>query len=151
MKNIVFYITLLSLVFNCATIIKGGKQDFSIRTNQKGLKDAKYTLMKGSKEIDSGILPTQTKLATGDGYFSGAEYKIMVEAPGYEPKTQKIETSLRWGWYGLGNLLFGGAIGWFIVDPLTGAMYAIDVEDDEVVVKLVPTETPAATPAKKGK
>lgn len=29
------------------------------------------------------------------------------------------------GWY-LGNLLFGGLLGWVIIDPITGAMYKFD-------------------------
>ena len=29
------------------------------------------------------------------------------------------------GWYLGGNLLFGGLIGWFIVDPLNGKMYTL--------------------------
>ncbi len=28
------------------------------------------------------------------------------------------------GWY-IGNIIFGGLIGWLIVGPLTGAMYAL--------------------------
>jgi hypothetical protein len=31
------------------------------------------------------------------------------------------------GWY-VGNIVFGGFIGWLIVDPLTGAMWALDTE-----------------------
>jgi hypothetical protein len=31
------------------------------------------------------------------------------------------------GWY-VGNIVFGGLIGWLIVDPLTGAMWALDAE-----------------------
>lgn len=29
-------------------------------------------------------------------------------------------------WYWFGNILFGGLIGWFIVDPITGDMYYLD-------------------------
>ncbi len=31
------------------------------------------------------------------------------------------------GWY-VGNIVFGAFIGWLIVDPLTGAMWALDSE-----------------------
>ena len=31
------------------------------------------------------------------------------------------------GWY-VGNIVFGGFIGWLIVDPLTGAMWTLDTE-----------------------
>jgi hypothetical protein len=32
------------------------------------------------------------------------------------------------GWYIAGNLVFGGLIGWFIVDPFNGAMYNLSPE-----------------------
>ncbi len=31
------------------------------------------------------------------------------------------------GWY-WGNIVFGGLIGWLIVDPATGAMYKLETE-----------------------
>jgi hypothetical protein len=31
------------------------------------------------------------------------------------------------GWY-VGNIVFGGLIGWLIVDPLTGAMWTLNTE-----------------------
>lgn len=32
------------------------------------------------------------------------------------------------GWYIFGNLVFGGLVGWLIVDPLTGAMWKLEPE-----------------------
>ena len=33
------------------------------------------------------------------------------------------------GWYIAGNFVFGGLIGWFIVDPLTGKMYNLSPKE----------------------
>jgi len=33
------------------------------------------------------------------------------------------------GWYIAGNLVFGGLIGWFIVDPFGGKMYSISQKE----------------------
>lgn len=135
----------------CATIIKGGKQQFAIRASSSDVKDAKVKIFKTTgmgkgMEIDGGSLPMQTTLKTGDGYFSGASYRIEVEAPGYETKKVNLDTSVRWGWYGLGNIIFGGLIGYLIVDPMTGAMWALDTEDDEVIVRM---NTSSDAPKKK--
>ena len=43
---------------------------------------------------------------------------------GYVPYSAKIERGVD-GWYILGNLFFGGLIGWLIVDPATGAMWTL--------------------------
>ena len=40
-----------------------------------------------------------------------------------------LPAAAQWdGWYIGGNILVGGLIGWFIVDPLTGAMYTLPKE-----------------------
>jgi len=39
------------------------------------------------------------------------------------------------GWYIGGNLLFGGGMGWLIVDPSTGAMWTLEPADMSVTLK----------------
>ncbi len=46
---------------------------------------------------------------------------------GYESKIIPINCSIN-GWY-FGNIIFGGLIGLIIVDPATGAMYRLDLEN----------------------
>lgn len=41
------------------------------------------------------------------------------------------------GWYIGGNLLFGGVIGWLIVDPATGAMWKLDTNEINVTLNEV--------------
>ena len=72
----------------------------------------------------SGPSPATMTLSASDGYFKKAEYQVTVNAPGVEPQVRTVNFKLD-GWY-IGNLVFGGLIGFLVVDPLSGAMYKID-------------------------
>jgi len=52
---------------------------------------------------------------------------VRITKDGYEEQSIPIKSSPN-GWYIGGNLIFGGLIGWFIVDPLSGAMYTLSPE-----------------------
>jgi hypothetical protein len=77
-------------------------------------------------EIHRGTTPTTITLDASAGYFDGQEYTITFSKDGYDPTTVKLDSTIN-GWY-VGNIVFGGFIGWLIVDPLTGAMWALDTE-----------------------
>jgi hypothetical protein len=57
------------------------------------------------------------------GYFKGGSYTIRISKDGYRDQNLQIQSSIN-GWY-IGNIIFGGLIGWVIVDPITGAMYSL--------------------------
>ena len=71
--------------------------------------------------IFQGNTPTLVQLKTSRGYFKKAFYEVIISMEGYETKILPIEFNLD-GWY-FGNFLFGGIIGFLIIDPATGAMY----------------------------
>ncbi len=77
------------------------------------------------KIIAQGVTPTNVTLKRGSGWFKAGDYTIKLEKAGYKTATFPVEQGLEVGWYGLGNLVFGGLIGWIIVDPATGAMWTI--------------------------
>ncbi len=138
--------------------IKGGKQEVSIRLTQADIPDAKVSVYNARNLSDNGELivsgaPTLlATLKTGKGFFGGASYKVVVEAPGYPKKEVFLDTTLRWGWYLFGNVVFGGLIGILIVDPATGAMWALDVDDNELKITLEPkSSSEPAPPAGKKK
>jgi hypothetical protein len=54
--------------------------------------------------------------------------KLTLEKEGYDKEEVNIEGDAN-AWYIAGNLVFGGLIGWLIVDPATGAMLAKPVND----------------------
>ena len=64
------------------------------------------------------------------------EYTITFAKDGYVQKTVHISAELD-GWY-IGNLLLGGLPGMLIIDPLSGAMYKIADEDQDVRETLAP-------------
>ena len=73
--------------------------------------------------------PTSVTLKKADGsYFGGKDYVVTISKEGFESRSIDIESHPN-GWYVGGNLLFGGLIGWLIVDPLTGAMYSLSPDE----------------------
>ena len=52
-------------------------------------------------------------------------YTVTFKKEGYDAHSATIKRGLD-GWYILGNLVFGGVIGYLIVDPATGAMWKLE-------------------------
>lgn len=117
----------------CASIIKGGDQSVSFKSDPTEARMMVVDVRAG-KEIHAGTTPFTTSLKRGAGYFKYAKYKVIVEKPGYRKEEIMLEGSAN-GWYIGGNLIFGGLIGYLIVDPLTGAMWTLDPEEVNVTLK----------------
>lgn len=116
------------LVFNgCASIIgKGSPQVVTINSSPTDA-NLKIEDMRTGATMYAGKTPYTATLSRGAGYFKSAKYQIVVEKDGYSTKQFIIDGSPN-GWYIGGNLIFGGLIGWLIVDPLTGAMWTLSPE-----------------------
>lgn len=106
----------------CASIIHGGAQDVPISSTPDG---ASVTIQDDNQTILSGETPFTANLERGDGFFRRGEYTVEINKPGYEKKTVRISGRVS-GWYLGGNILFGGALGWIIIDPATGAMWTLN-------------------------
>ncbi|MCA1825983.1 MAG: PEGA domain-containing protein [Myxococcales bacterium] len=122
------FVVLFVSSLGCASIIKGGgPQSISIRSSPS---DANVTIYEASTgtAITSGRTPYTVALNKSRGFFSGSKYRVVVEKPGFAPREAVIDSNVS-GWYVGGNLLFGGLIGWLIVDPATGAMWTLSPED----------------------
>jgi hypothetical protein len=82
MNKIILLILLATL--QCASIVKGGKQEVSIRLTQSDVADAKVSVYNARNLSDNGELvasgaPTLlATLKTGKGFFGGASYKVVV-------------------------------------------------------------------------
>ena len=115
----------IALLPACATIIKGKTETVEFVSNPSG---ADVTVRdEDGQLVEQSVTPCELSLRRGDGYFSSKHYRVQMQLPGYQ--AVDIELSPRVNmWYGLGNLVFGGLIGYLIVDPLTGAMYTIAKE-----------------------
>ncbi len=125
--NVVACLVIASFLVSCATIIgKGGPETLNIRSapDQASIVITDET---GAK-IFEGKTPTNVSLEKKKGYFSGKKYTVKISKEGYAVQTVTVDTQVN-GWYIGGNLLFGGFIGWLIVDPLTGAMWTLDSKE----------------------
>lgn len=111
-------------VSGCATIIgKSAPGRLSILSNPS---NAKVIIANANGiQIFSGRTPTIVMLEKKAGYFRAKSYSITFSKNGFETKTIPLGMSVN-GWYLGGNLIFGGLIGWFVVDPLTGAMWSLN-------------------------
>lgn len=120
----------------CATIVGQPTQTVPIASTPS---EARIVIAdEDGAEVFAGSTPTSVTLNKSTGrYFGGKEFKVTISKPGF--KTQVIPiTSSPNGWYIAGNLVFGGLIGWFIVDPLNGDMYTLSPES---IAASLPTES----------
>lgn len=115
-----------SLLSGCATLVGDSKQNVQLNSTPEG---AQVTITnQAGKRVSTGETPMSVTLETSAGYFDGEEYVVTFTKAGFEERTITVSASPN-GWYIAGNLVFGGLIGWLVVDPLTGAMYSLSPEE----------------------
>lgn len=120
-KFLLFSILLLT---GCASIVRDNTQSIPIQSNVDNT-NIEITNSKGAV-VYTGQTPTTVWLKpSSSGYFSPEQYMIKASKKGYSTQYTPIDWHIS-NWYWFGNLGFGGLIGWFIVDPLTGKMYYLD-------------------------
>ena len=96
----------------CATIMKGSDQKVAFQSTPTG---AKVSIFDSSGMlVGDGTTPITIPLKKGAAYFQAAKYRVVFEAPGRQKKEIWLTGSLEGGWY--------------IVDPLTGAMWNLSPE-----------------------
>ncbi|MFL6260129.1 MAG: hypothetical protein ACJ76Y_10495 [Thermoanaerobaculia bacterium] len=106
----------------CASII--GKSQYPVRvTSQPDQADITITDETGAT-VFTGKTPTTVTLKTKAGYFRGKDYTVTFTKNGYAKHTAEIRRGTS-KWYIFGSLVFGGLVGWLIVDPATGAMWTL--------------------------
>lgn len=85
---------------------------------------AKFTIRnQDGVTVVGGTTPQTIMLPSGAGYFDGETYIVRFTKDGYSSRDVAVDNSVnRWYWC---NLIFGGVVGLFIVDPATGAMWKL--------------------------
>jgi hypothetical protein len=131
-KNVLVCVLML-VASGCASIMCSDSKTVSIDSYPA---DANFTILSlDGRVIHKGTTPAMVTLKRGRGYFQAGDYRIAFNKAGYEGVyTMPIKSKVEVGWYLGGNVVFGGLIGWIIVDPLTGAMYTME----DVYVTLPP-------------
>ena len=112
----------LMLGTSCASIISDSVYPVSILSSPAGARvEVKNPY---GVSIASGRTPMLVSLDAGAVFFQPAKYQIhCLSEEGEEVSVIPLHARLD-GWY-VGNILFGGFIGWLIVDPATGAMWKL--------------------------
>lgn len=110
----------------CATIVGNPNQLVPIQSTPG---DASVLITdETGTEVFKGSTPTSVTLQKSTGkYWGKKSYTVKINKEGYQEQSIPITASAN-GWYIAGNFLFGGLIGWFIVDPLNGNMYTLSPE-----------------------
>ena len=126
----------LLLLSGCASIVSGASQPITITSAPD---QAAITIKdENGVEVFRGTTPTTVTLKKSGGYFNGRDYTVTYAKEGFAPQTAMISSRPN-GWYILGNLIFGGLIGWLIVDPATGAMWTLAPDTLNVGLSRAPT------------
>ncbi len=127
-------------IAGCATIMGSPTQLMPISSTPS---DATVVITdEKGHEVFKGTTPTSVTLHKSTGsYWGKKNYVVSISKPGFDTQTIPVQASAN-GWYILGNFVFGGLIGWFIVDPLNGHMYTLSPEN---VASSLPEQKAAAT------
>ncbi|AVJ55437.1 hypothetical protein C5610_03435 [Idiomarina sp. OT37-5b] len=128
MKSIKAVIVTSALILaGCATIVGDRNQLIPISSTPE---KADVTIIdERGNTVFSGRTPTTVTLQKSDGsYFGGKTYSVQIQKAGYSSQTITVTSSPN-GWYLAGNFVFGGLLGWLVIDPLTGAMYNLSPEN----------------------
>lgn len=134
---------LSAIVTGCATIVGHPTQLVPISSTPS---DATVVITdeKGF-DVFKGMTPTSVTLKKSNGsYWGKKSYTVKISKDGYETQTIPITASAN-GWYIGGNIIFGGLIGWFIVDPLNGNMYTLAPESVSSTLTTKTTHNNSAT------
>ncbi len=132
------FIFILAFIFsNCASIVSKSAWPFTVDSDPAG---ARVVIVnKKGMEIFRGRTPAVLKLKSGSSFFTKESYVVSLASEGYETRKVNVECKIN-GWY-FGNIIFGGLIGFLIVDPATGAMYRL--ANEGVSEHLLKSATPA--------
>lgn len=123
--KILILVSIIASLTGCASIVGGsGPQAIPVTTEPTESK-LEIKDLKTGQQVLTATTPYTVMLNRSSGYFSKSSYEITVSKDGYIPQKHVIAPRLS-GWYIGGNILFGGLVGWLIVDPATGAMYTFD-------------------------
>jgi len=103
----------------CATIVSKSKYPFHISSSP----DSANVVIIDRKgdTVTTGITPMSLKLKAGKGYMRKAKYVITFSKDSFVTGGLSLKAEYD-HWYSW-NMVFGGLIGWLIVDPITGAMW----------------------------
>ena len=123
---------------SCATVLHSGPEPVTI-TSEPPEAHVTITNLRTQQLLVRANTPVVTPLARHGGYMRPARYQIVVEKPGYQPYVILLEAELEKQYFG--NFVLGGPLGLLVIDPLTGAMYALP---SRIHAVLITADSPGA-------
>ncbi|MBT8037849.1 MAG: hypothetical protein KJO21_09925 [Verrucomicrobiae bacterium] len=106
---------------SCSSIVS--KSDYPVTFTSSKPTSVKVIDQKSGKVVHQATTPTTTTLSASSGFFRPAKYSLMTKS------VKKNLNAKLDSWY-VGNVLFGGLIGFLIVDPATGNMWKLPNDID---------------------
>ncbi|AEJ00179.1 hypothetical protein Nit79A3_0277 [Nitrosomonas sp. Is79A3] len=134
-KNIALMIVTtssLGILTGCATIMG---QSAAETLNVRSAPDQANVVItdEAGVKVFEGKTPTSLPLEKKKSFFSGKKYFVNIKKEGHVEQTVIVDTEVN-GWYVGGNLVFGGLLGYLIIDPATGAMWKLDKQEISVTL-----------------
>jgi hypothetical protein len=116
---------------SCATVLHSGPEPVTITSEPP---DARVTItdLRTHQLLLRASTPVVAPLTRHAGYMRPARYQVVVEKPGYQPYVLVLQAELEKKYFG--NFVAGGPLGFLVIDPLTGAMYALPSRVHAVLV-----------------
>lgn len=116
----------LAALTGCATIMGSPTQLIPISSTPSEA-TVVITDEKGA-EMFKGATPTTVTLPKSNGrYWGKKSFTVKITKEGFQEQVIPVTANAN-GWYIAGNFVFGGLIGWFVVDPQNGNMYTLSPE-----------------------
>jgi hypothetical protein len=142
MHKIICVIAVAILLSSCATIVSHGSSIVGVDTTPQGA-DVQI-INRNGQIVYNGHTPATLSLRHASGFFKKASYRVKLSMEGYQSREVVIGANLN-GWY-FGNIVFGGVIGFLIIDPMSGAMYKLkNVYVDEKMIPQAAGTGPVAS------
>jgi hypothetical protein len=110
---------------SCASLLSPAK--YKVKINSVPREAIVTIYNRKGIEVFSDTTPCEVKLKSSAGFFRRGIYTLEFTREGYKRSTEVITAQVN-EWY-YGNILFGGWLGLLVVDPLTGAMYRLNVRE----------------------
>ena len=123
MSRIMFTVIAAAALTGCATIVGSSTQTIPISSTPG---EAQVVIVdEAGVTVFAGLTPTSATLNKSTfRYWGKKSFTVTISKPGFRPQVIPITASAN-GWYLAGNIVFGGLVGWFAVDPLGGEMYTL--------------------------
>lgn len=120
----IFVLSVAPLVLaGCGSIFGGSRQKVRLHSIPTNAPFTVFDIPTG-KRLQVGMTPAIIDLKRGRGFMKGAQYRIVFESEGHEPRVVDVVARVN-GWYVTGNAVIGGIVGWLVLDPITGGMWSL--------------------------